>query len=175
MSGFSNVSNTTKGFGVTVDGPAINFAHGNPLLSGRIIPFAVGNTGTAIPASALYSRAFVVSPSAANQTYTLAPASQIITEYGGFNITTGTSGLAAGNQIPLTVINQSAFPAYIASSPTGGDGTAVIAYGSGVTGAGGPLSTGTVFGSHATNFYLNITAVNASVSGVTGAYSLYTA
>jgi hypothetical protein len=115
----------------------------------------------------------LISPTTANQTYTLPPANEILTEY-GFNITTGQANLAVGNQIPLTVINQSAIAGYVLSSPTGGDGSAVIAYGSGVTGPGGsPAGTGTVFGSHATNFYLNVTAVNASTSGVTGTYSIY--
>jgi hypothetical protein len=171
MSGFSNLSNTTKGFAVSNDSPNINFAHSNPLLTGRIIPAALGNTGTSIPPSALYSRAFVVSPSASNQSYTLPAANQIFTEY-GFNITNGTAGLGAGNLIPFTVINNSTFPAYIVTSPTGGDGTGVVAYGSGVTGAGGAPGTGTLFSSHATNFYLNVTAISSSVTGVTGTYSL---
>ena len=174
MSGYSSFSHTTQGFGVSNDGAGISFSHSNPLITGRIIPVQLGNTGTSIPPSALYSRAFVVSPSASNQTYVLPPVNSIIYEL-GFNITTGQCGLSAGNLIPYTIINNSTFPAYIASSPTGGDGTAVIAYGSGCTGAAGSLGTGTVFSSHATNFYLNITAVNSSTAGATGSYSLLAA
>lgn len=172
MSGFSNLSHTTKGFGISNDAANINFSHNNPILTGRILPASIGNTGAAIPASALYSRAFVVSPSAASQAYVLPSATALFSEY-GFNITTGQANLAPTNVIPFTVINQSLFPAYIASSPTGGDGTGVIAYGSGSTGTGGPAQTGTIFTAHATQFYLGVTAVNASTAGVTGSYTIF--
>ena len=171
MSNFDDVSYTAGGFGITNDGPSINFAHTNPLLTGRIIPTALGNTGTAIPPSALYSKAFQVSPSTPNQSYVLPSASTIIYEL-GFNANAGTAGLSAGNLLPYTVINTSNFPAYIVSSPTGGDGTGIVAYGAGATGGFGPVGTGTLFSSKATSFLLNVTAVNASTAGVTGTYSL---
>lgn len=130
-----------------------------------------GNTGTSIPASVLGSQAIIVTPASINQTYTLPTASAILSAFGLRN---GLAYLEAGAYIPIQVINASAFPAYILSNPTGGDGSAAIAYGTTAVGGNGALSTGAVgVAAHKTDVLLRFSNVGVSANGATGTYSIF--
>lgn len=139
-----------------------------PAVTSKIIRQSVGNTGAAIPLTFILGDTIVISPSTVNQTYTLPSASQILSEFGK-SIDTGVPKLAAGDCLQLKIVNRGAFAGYILTSPTGGDGSALLAY----TG-GAAASTGAIaISGKLTTMYLELTAVNGGVNGATGAYTIY--
>lgn len=117
--------------------------------------YSLGSAGGAIPSSAVSSKFLIINPTGAGLVYTLPPATSIISQIDA----------ASGDVLELHISNKGTFPAHISSSPSGGDGTAIIAYDkSSAVGA-----TGSTPISRATPIHLEFTNVN----GTTGAYSIY--
>lgn len=163
-------SSANPNFGVRNQIPIIPANRAPPLSSGKIVKQDVGTAGAAIPPSFLLNHTIVVSPTGANQTYTLPTASAILSEFGK-SIDTGVPKLAAGDSIILHVANRGSDPAYIASNPTGGDGSAAIAYAGSSTGI---YSTGAVTPvGKLTTLYLEWLQVNGGVNGSTGLYTVF--
>ena len=164
-------SSASANFNVRTPAGATNKLQG--ATTSKIIKQDVGNAGAAIPPSFLLNHTIVVSPTGANQTYTLPTASAILAEFGK-SIDTGVPKLAAGNSLVVRVVNRGGYPAYIASNPTGGDGSAIISYTGSATGIGGPGFTGSVAPvGKLTTIYLEWLAVNGGVNGATGQYTIY--
>src|SRR6185437_6143144 len=139
----------------------------------KVIKQDVGAVGTNIPPSFMLNHTITVSPTGANQTYTLPTASAILAEFGKSN-DTGVPKLAVGNSLMLRIVNRGGFPAYIATNPTGGDGTAIVAYTGSSTGIAGPGFTGSVSPvGKLTTIYLEWLQVNGGVNGATGQYTIY--
>lgn len=127
-------------------------------------------TGTNIPVSALTNQAIVITPGTANQTYVLPTASAILSSFG---VHSGISTLETDSIIPLQIINRSGFNATIVSNPTGGNGSAVIAYGVS-TGAANNFATGAVVHSaHKTDLFVHFRNVQASSFGASGTYDIF--
>lgn len=144
-----------------------------PLHSGVAIQNDVGAVTTNISAAALLGHTIVVSPTTAGQTFTLPTASSILYEFGR-SIDTGVPKTAPGNMLVFNVVNRGTLPAYIASNPTGGDGSAIIAYNGGVISATGPSYTGAVVPvGKITPVYMEWLQVSGGVNGSTGQYTLY--
>lgn len=166
-------SQANANFGVKTQIPTVPANRAPPLVTGRVIGQSAGTSGTAIPPSFLMNHTIVVAPTAANQTYTLPTASAILSEFGK-SIDTGVPKLAVGDSLILRVVNRGAAPAYILSNPTGGDGTALIAYTGSATGNAGPGFTGSVTPvGHLSTLYLEWLQVNGGVNGATGLYTIY--
>lgn len=166
-------SSANANFGVRNQIPTVPANRAPPLSSGKIIKQNVGAAGTNIPPSFVLNHTIVVSPTGASQTYTLPTASAILSEFGK-SIDTGVPKIAAGDSLILRVVNRGSSPAYIASNPTGGDGTAIIAYTGASTGVGGPLFTGAVAPvGKLTTLYLEWLQVSGGVNGSTGLYTIY--
>jgi hypothetical protein len=144
-----------------------------PLVTGKIIKTNVGTTSAAIPPVAILGHTITVSPASASQIYTLPTASAILAEFGK-SIDTGVPKLAAGDSHIIRIVNRGAAPAIILSNPTGGDGTAILAYTGSATGIGGVGFTGTVFPvGKLTTLYLEWLQVSGGVNGATGLYTIY--
>ena len=169
----SNATTTQSNFGVRNPIPPYIPNRSSPLHSGVAFKENMGASSVAIPPSAVLGHTIVVSPSVANQTYTLPTASSMLYEFGR-SIDTGIPKTSVGNMLVFNVVNRGNFPAYIACNPSGGDGTAVVAYQGGVTGSAGPSYTGSVVPvGRITPVYLEWLQVNGGVNGATGQYTLY--
>lgn len=140
-----------------------------PRATGHILKDDMGSVSADIKAGAVLGHTIVISPSGANQTYTLPTATSLLNAYGK-SIDTGVCKTATGNMIKLDIINRGTFPAYIASNTTGGDGSAMVCYPGGST----QSFTGSVTPiGNLTNIYLEWRSVNSGVAGATGVYSVY--
>ena len=158
-------------FTVRTSGTASNKTR--PLTVGKVIKQSVGATSSAVPVSALLNHTITVVPTTANQTFTLPTAAQLLSQFGK-STDTGVPKLAAGDSLVFNVVNRGSQAAYIASNPTGGDGTAIIAY----TGASAQVSGAAFTGAVApvgkiTPVYLEWLQVSGGVVGATGLYTLY--
>lgn len=152
--------------------PVLTYEHANTEINHVLSSVAVGGlTGINIPVSALNSQAIIITPGSGNQTYILPTATQILNEFGVHN---GVSRLTTGSMFNVAIVNRSTFPAYISANPTGGDGTAAVAYGQGFISGSGVLSTGTtVLAAHRTDIAVRFNTVSSSIAGATGVYSLF--
>ena len=162
-------------FGVRTQFPVIPSNRSAPLVTGRITKQDMGPAGTSIPPGAILGNTIVVSPTGANQTYTLPTASSILSEFGK-SIDTGVPKLSVGDSHIIRIVNRGTAPAYVASNPTGGDGTAIIVNNGGATGnyTSSYAYTGTVVPvGHLTSIYLEWLQVNGGVQGATGFYTIY--
>lgn len=169
----ANATTTQSNFGVRTPIPPYIPNRSSPLHSGVAFKENMGVSSTAIPASAVLGHTIVVSPTTANQTYTLPTASSMLYEFGR-SIDTGIPKTSVGNMLVFNIVNRGTLPAYIASNPTGGDGSAIVAYNGGITGTTGPSYTGSVVPvGHITPVYLEWLQVNGGVNGATGQYTLY--
>lgn len=159
--------------------PNLHFAIQNPVpvVTSSKLPVAssarnsfndLGATGAEINPALLASSTIVVRPTAI-QTYTLPSASDIISIF-GIDVDTGIPRISTGQSIKLNVINKGTAPAYILSGPTGGDGTAIIAF----TGAANASNaTGSTPHGKVTPLTIEFTSVSSSLLGATGAYTVY--
>lgn len=154
-------SATSSSTGVTLAASTLKVAKQN-----------VGAVGVVIPTSFLTSHTIVVAPTTVNQTYTLPTASAILSQFGKSG--SGVPKLVAGDSLVLQVVNRGAFPAYIASNPVGGDGTAIISYTGAASVSSGPLYTGAMVPSgKLTTVYLEWLEVHSSSAGATGYYTVF--
>lgn len=166
-------SQANSNFGVKTQIPTVGANRAPALTSGKIIRQNVGSAGAAIPPSFLLNHTIVVSPTGASQTYTLPTASQILSEFGK-SIDTGVPKLVTGDSIRFKIVNRGNSPAYIATNPTGGDGTAIICYTGSSTGWGGFGFTGSVTPvGKQTTLYLEWLSVSGGINGATGVYTIY--
>jgi len=169
----SNATTTQLNFSVRTPLPPYVPNRSSPLHSGVALKEDLGASSTAIPAAAILGHTIVVSPTTAGQVYTLPTAASMLYEFGR-SIDTGVPKTGVGNMIVLNVVNRGTLPAYIACNPTGGDGSAIIAYNGGVISATGPSYTGSIVPKgHITPVYMEWLQVSGGVNGATGQYTLY--
>lgn len=83
----------------------------------------LGNTGTAVPVSSILSGNVVITPTTANQTYTLPDCPTLLSTFGEVY---GNPSLQAGNSLTFNVVNKGSQDAVIAASPTGSDNTQIV-------------------------------------------------
>jgi len=142
------------------------------LTTGQVNKQNCGTT-TSIPDEFMLGNTITVTPTAANTTYVLPTASDILAVFGK-DVTTGVPKLTTGDSLPLRFINKGSVPCYLATNPTGGDGSACILY-NGYTGMTGFVSyTGAVVpAGKITPVFLEFTNVSGSTLGATGSYTIY--
>ena len=169
----SNAMLTQSNFSVRTPIPPYNPNREPILHSGVVVKNNLGATSTSVPATAILGHTIVVAPTTAGQIFTLPTASSILYEFGR-SIDTGVPKTAVGNMVVFSVVNRGTVPAYIACNPTGGDGTAIIAYNGGIINATGPSYTGAVVPKgKITPVYMEWLQVSGGVNGSTGQYTLY--
>lgn len=166
-------SSASTNFGVKTQIPSVPANRTPALTTGRVFKQNLGTAGTAIPPAYVLGHTIVVSPSTGLQTYTLPTASAILAEFGK-SIDTGVPKISVGDSLVLRVVNRGSSAAFIASNPTGGDGTAIIAYTGSSAAVSGAQYTGSVVPvGKLTTLYLEWLQVNGGVNGATGLYTVY--
>lgn len=134
-----------------------------------------GSVSALIPATALQGHTISLSPTGANQVFTLPTAAQILYEY-GVGIDSQVPKLVVGSQHLIHFNNRGTSPAYLASSNTGGDGSALIlnnaaAVSSSYTGTVVPVGLSTPVYLE----WLQVSPGSIGGNGATGLYTIYSA